>query len=153
MEDLAFEDFLLGQVGHLWLTTGSHCSHDAFEAPIGRVVDDPAALLVFVDGVDSRVEFGVMLEAVLLPEVGYLGDDLLAVWIAGVPLHRRKEAVHDAVDLKAAGIIDSLEGGLAWLSSIRERSVTDAPYSSQVLFVSCLKNSNIEAVADAMRSC
>ena len=109
MEYLAAEDFLIGEVGNFGLAAGSDRGQDAVETPVGGVVDQPAALLVFVYGGDPGVEFGAVLKAVLLPQVGDLGDDLLAVWVAGVPLQGWEEAVHDAVDLKAAGVVDSLQ--------------------------------------------
>ena len=110
VEDFALEGFLVGEMGDFGLAAGSDGGHDAVETAVGGVVDQPAALLVFVYGGDSGVEFGAVFEAVLLPQLGDLGDDLLAVWVAGAPLYGREEAVHDAVDLKAAGIVDSLQG-------------------------------------------
>lgn len=108
--DLALEDFLVGNVRHFRLAASSDGGQDTIVAAVGGVVDNPAVLLVFVDGGDSSVELGAVFEAVVLPELSDLGDDLLAVWVAGAPLQGRKEAVHDAVDLETAGVVDSLQG-------------------------------------------
>lgn len=110
VEDLALEDFLVGYMGHFWLAAGPDGGHDTIVTAVRGVVDDPAALLVFVYGGNSSVELCTVLKAVLLPNLGNLGDNLLAIWIAGGPLQGREETVHDAVDLEAAGVVDSLQG-------------------------------------------
>ena len=109
--DFAFEGFLAGYMGHFRLAAASNSGHNAVEAAIGRVVDYPAVLLVLVNGGDAGVEFSAVLQAVAFPELGYLGDDLLAVWVAGAPADGGVETVHYAVDLKTGCVVDLLEDG------------------------------------------
>lgn len=54
------------------------------------------------------MEFGAGVEVVALPEVADLGEDLLAVGVAGFPLYGGVEAVHEGVDLEAGGGVDFL---------------------------------------------
>ena len=109
----AAEDVLVGEVGEFGGAAGADGGDDAVEAAMGGVVDEPAVLAVFVDGGDAGVEFGAGLQRVLFPELGDLRDDLLAVGVAGAPVQRGEESVHDAVDLEAAGVVDALVGGVS----------------------------------------
>ena len=54
------------------------------------------------------MEFGAGVEVVALPEVADLGEDLLAVGVAGFPFYGGVEAVHKGVDLEAGGGVDFL---------------------------------------------
>ena len=47
--DFAFKGFLAGYMGHFGFAAAADGGHDSVEAAVRRVVDDPAALLVFVD--------------------------------------------------------------------------------------------------------
>ena len=109
--DFAFEGFLAGYMRYLGLAAASNGSHDAIEAAVRRVVDDPAALLVLVNVGDAGVEFGAVLQAIALPELGYLGDNLLAVGVAGGPVDGGVETVHNAVDLETGCVVDLLRDG------------------------------------------
>ena len=111
MVDFAFEGFLAGYMRHFGLAAASNGGHDAVEAAVRGVVDDPAALLVLVHGGDAGVEFGAVLQAVAFPELGYLGDDLLAVGVAGGPVDGGVETIHYAVDLQTRCVVDLLEDG------------------------------------------
>jgi len=52
---------------HLWVATSANRRDDAVETAVGRVIDDPAALLVLVDLLDFGLELGPRVEPVLLP--------------------------------------------------------------------------------------
>ena len=108
MVDFAFEGFLAGYMRYFGLAAASNGGHDAVETAVRRVVDDPAALLVLVNGGDAGVEFGAVLQAVAFPELGYLGDDLLAVGVAGGPVDGGVETIHNAVDLETGCVVDLL---------------------------------------------
>jgi len=54
------------------------------------------------------VEFGFRFEAVPFPELGDLGDDLLAVGVPSAPSDRGMETVHYGVDLETGGVVNSL---------------------------------------------
>ena len=114
----AFEGFLAGYVRHFGLAAAADGGYDAVEAAVGGVVDDPAALLVFVDGGDAGIEFGAGLQAVSFPELGDLGDDLVAVGVAGGPADGGVETVHYAVDLQTGCVVDLL-GRLVSGASLR----------------------------------
>lgn len=105
--DFAFEGFSAGYMGHFGLATAADGGHDAVEAAVRWVVDDPAALLVFIDGGDAGVELGAVLQAVAFPELGYLGDDLMAVGVARGPVNGGMETVHYAVYLETGCVVDS----------------------------------------------
>ena len=109
--DFAFEGFLAGYMGHFWFAATADGGHDSVEAAVRRVVDDPAALLVFIDGRDTGVEFGAVLQAVAFPELGDLGDDLVAVGVAGGPVDRGVKTVHYTVDLETGCVVDLLGDG------------------------------------------
>lgn len=96
---------------HFGITAASNGGHDAVEAAIGRVVDDPAALFVLIYGGDAGIEFGAVLQAVAFPELGYLGDDLLAVGVAGGPANGGVETIHYAMDLETGRVVHLLEDG------------------------------------------
>lgn len=106
--DVALERVQPGQVGHLDVAAGADGGDQAVEAAVGRVVDDPAGLVVLVRLVDPEVEPGLVLEVVPAPELLGLVDDLLAVGISALPLDRGVESVHDGVDLEGRGVVDSL---------------------------------------------
>ena len=59
--DFAFEGFLAGYMRHFGITAASDGGHDAVEAAVRRIVDDPAALLVFEYGGDAGIELGAVL--------------------------------------------------------------------------------------------
>ena len=109
--DFASEGFLAGYMGHFGVTAASNGGHDAVEAAVRRIVDYPAALLVLIDGGDAGVEFGAVLQAVAFPELGYLGDDLLAIGVARAPVDGGVETVHYAVDLETGCVVDLLGDG------------------------------------------
>ncbi len=109
--DFAFEGFLAGDMRHFGIAAASDGGHNAVEAAVRRIVDDPAALLVLRDGGDAGVEFGAVLQAVAFPELGYLGDDLVAVGVAGGPVDGGVETVHYAVDLETGCVVDLLGDG------------------------------------------
>ena len=111
MVDFAFEGFLAGYMRHFGITAASDGREDAIEAAVRGIIDDPAALLVFRDGSDAGVELGAVLQAVAFPELGDLGDDLLAVGVAGGPVDGGVETVHYAVDLETGCVVDLLEDG------------------------------------------
>ena len=113
--DFAFEGFLAGYMRHFGIAAASDGSHDAVEAAVRWVIDDPATLLVFVDGGDAGVEFGAFLQAVAFPELGYLGDDLVAVGVAGGPADGGVEPVHYTMDLQTGCVVDFLGRWLAGL--------------------------------------
>lgn len=93
---------------HLGVATRANGSDDAFEASPGRIVDDPPAELVLVHLVDLDVELGLVLEAVALPELLDLADNLLAVGVAALPPDGRVEAVHQGMDLETGRVVHSL---------------------------------------------
>ena len=111
MVDFAFEGFLAGNVRHFGIAAAADGGHNAIEAAVRGVVDDPAALLVFEYGGDAGVEFGAVLQAVAFPELGYLGDDLVPVGVAGGPVDGGVETVHYAVDLQTGCVVDLLGDG------------------------------------------
>ena len=111
MVDFAFEGFLAGYVRHFGIAAASDGGHYAVEAAVRRVVDDPAALLVFEYGGDAGIEFGAVLQAVAFPQLGYLGDDLVAVRVAGGPVDGGVETVHYTVDLETGCVVDLLGDG------------------------------------------
>ena len=113
--DFAFERFLAGYVGHFGIAAAADGGHDAVEAAVRGVVDYPAALSVFVDGGDAGVELGAVLQAVAFPQLGYLGDDLVAVGVAGGPADGGVETVHYAVDLQTGCVVDLLG---KWLTGL-----------------------------------
>ena len=125
--DFAFEGFLAGYVRDFGVAAASDSGHDAVEAAVRRVIDDPAGLLVLINRGDAGVEFGAGLQAVAFPELGYLGDDLLAVGVAGGPADGGVETVHYAMDLEtgcvvyllgdwlASGLLEEEGGGLVKL--------------------------------------
>ena len=130
--DFAFEGFLAGYMRHFGITAASDCGHDAVEAAVRRVVDDPAALLVLIDRGDAGVEFGAVLQAVAFPKLSYLGDDLLAVGVAGGPADGGVETIHYAVDLETGCVVDLLGDWLAavFIEKVGFGHVTHAPYSA-----------------------
>lgn len=67
---------------HLGIPACAHCGNQALEAAIGRVIDDPAALIVLVRLGDLEVESRLALETVALPQQPELFDDFLAIWVA-----------------------------------------------------------------------
>lgn len=99
MVNLALEFVLSRNMRHLSISTCTNCSNDAFESSQRRVVDDPAAIGVLIDFLDSSIETGFRFERVFLPKLRDLGYDLLAVGIAVVPVDGGVEAVHYRVDL------------------------------------------------------
>ena len=106
--DFASEGLLARYVRHFGFAAAADGGYDAVEAAVGWVVDDPAALLVFVDGGDAGVEFGAGLQAVAFPELGYLGDDLVTVGVAGGPSDGGVETVHYAVNLQTGCVVHLL---------------------------------------------
>lgn len=74
-------------VWHLRVSTGTDRRDDAFKVTIGRVIDDPAALAVFIYLFDPRFEFGPRVESIFLPDAPDLAEDLLPVRIPSVPLN------------------------------------------------------------------
>jgi len=93
---------------HFVVATCAYCGDDAVVAAEGRVIDDPAALVIFVDFLNWRVEVRFGFETIAFPERSYLGDDLLLVGVAACPPDGGVEPVHDAVDLEAGGVVYSL---------------------------------------------
>ncbi|TKW51861.1 hypothetical protein CTA1_1114 [Colletotrichum tanaceti] len=67
------------ELGHLGFTAGADSGDDALKVAIGRVVDDPSALLVLVDLLGGGVELGPGFQAVLFPELLHLAENLLSV--------------------------------------------------------------------------
>jgi len=88
-------------MGDLAVAAGADGGDDAVEGFICTIVDDPAATVVLGDARGLGVEARARVEAVALPELAYLADDLLAVGVAACPADRRVEAVHERVDLEA----------------------------------------------------
>ena len=111
MIDFAFEGFLAGYMRHFGVAAAADGGHDAVEATVGRIVDDPAALLIFEYGGDAGVQFGAVLQAVAFPQLDYLGDDLVAVGVAGGPVDGGVEPVHYTVDLETGCVVDLLGDG------------------------------------------
>ena len=97
-----------GHMRYLRLAASSNRSNYALKSSIGGVIDDPSAVFVFKYPVDLGVELRLCVQAIALPELPDLADDLLAVWISTLPLHRRVESKHERVDLEARGVVDSL---------------------------------------------
>lgn len=106
--DFSFELLLAGDVGHLGVSAGSDGSDDTIKAAVGRVVDNPAAIVVLVDFLNAGVELGALLETIKLPKLGDLADDLPTIGISSTPLHGGMKTVHDAVDLQTRSIIHFL---------------------------------------------
>lgn len=98
--DVALKLFHAWELGHLGFTTGTDSGDDAFEVAIGRVVDDPSALLILVDLFHGCVELGACFKSVFLPKLLYLAQDLLSIGIPAFPLDRGVEAEHHGVNLK-----------------------------------------------------
>ena len=86
-------------LGHFRVAAGADGGNEALEAAIGRVIDDPAALLVLVHLLHLGIEPRPRVQPVLLPDLTHLADDLLAVRIAALPLARGVEPVREGMDL------------------------------------------------------
>lgn len=131
--DLALEVFHAINVRNFWVPAGADGGDDALEPAIRGVVDDPSPTFVLIDVLHRCVEPGAGVQAVALPEVRYLTDDLLAVRVTALPLHRRVKAVHHGMNLQTGGVVDL------------------APDASQVVLRASLKDDHVETVAYAMR--
>ena len=85
-----------------------------------------------------------------MPELADLADDLLAVAVAARPFYRGVEAVHEAVDLEAGGVVDFLCGGLGGVAV--KGSGGDARSRCRRHYLrSGFKDHHVEAMANAMR--
>lgn len=82
------------ELGHDGVAARSNSGNEAVEAAVGRVIDDPALLFVEICFVHFEVEASAFLEAVAVPELADLGDDLVTIGISALPLDGRVEAVH-----------------------------------------------------------
>lgn len=102
----AFELLLAGDVGGFGVAAGSDGGDYAVEAAVGWVVDNPAALIVLIYLFHLCIECCLLVEMVLLPHLGDLVDNLLAVGVAAAPVDGGEEAVHERVDLEARGVVD-----------------------------------------------
>jgi len=77
------------------------------------MVDDPPSSLVFVHLDDRNAEFGLVFEAIAVPELGDLAYDLLTVGVAFAPFHRWMKAVQEAMNLEARRVVHFLSESLA----------------------------------------
>ncbi len=84
MIDLSLEILLAGDMSHLRGPACSDSSDNAVESSIRGVVDNPATLLVLVDLFHSSVELCPFVEAVPVPELTDLFDNLVLFGIATV---------------------------------------------------------------------
>lgn len=98
-------------MGYYWVPTGSNGSNDPFESSVLGVIDNPAAVLVFIHLVDLGIELRLAIQAIPFPELLYLTDNLLPVWISALPFDGGMEPVGKRVDLKAGGVVDPLSPG------------------------------------------
>lgn len=76
------------------LATRSNSYDEAVKAALGGVVDNPAALLITIDGFYFLVEPGLVFEVVATPELLDLAEDLVAVGVALFPADAGVEAIH-----------------------------------------------------------
>jgi hypothetical protein len=83
--------------------------YDAVKSAVSSVVDDPSPLFVLVNLLDLGVELCASVEPIPLPQLSNLPEDLLAIWVAPFPLHRRMEPVHERVNLQAGRVVDFLQ--------------------------------------------
>lgn len=81
-------------LGHLGITTSSNGGDDTSKPSKRGIVDNPFALIILVNLLNLGVESSPLLEAVALPKLSDLAEDLLAIGIAAVPLDGGMEAVH-----------------------------------------------------------
>lgn len=98
---MTLEVFQAWELGHLGLAAGTDCGDNTLEVAIGGVIYDPASLFVLVDLLNGGIEPGPGFQAVFLPDLFDLTEDLLPVGVAALPLDGRVEAEHHGVDLKA----------------------------------------------------
>ena len=88
-----------GDMGNFRIAARPDRRDDTVKTTIGRVVDNPAPFIILIHFFDPSVKFSLRFEAIALPELGDLGDDLFTVGVAAAPLHAGVEAVHYGVDL------------------------------------------------------
>ena len=58
-------------MGYYWVPTGSNGSNDPFESSVLGVIDNPAAVLVFIHLVDLGIELRLAIQAIPFPAVSY----------------------------------------------------------------------------------
>lgn len=73
-------------VWHLGSTTGSNSTNNTTKTAEGHIVDDPSTQLVLEDPINLDVEASSLFEAVALPELPDLTEDLLLVRVSTIPL-------------------------------------------------------------------
>lgn len=98
---LALEAVHAVHARHLGITTGADGGDEAVEAAIRGVIDDPPAAVVLGRPVDLEVEARLAVEAVELPQVADLAEDLGLVGVVTLPANGRVETVHCRVQLEA----------------------------------------------------
>lgn len=108
MDNLAFEIFRARDVGHFRLATGTDGGNDALEAAVGRVVNDPSALVILIYFFDFKVESCTLVKLVELPEMANLLDNLRLVRVSLLPVDGWMEAIHEGVNLKSRGAVHAL---------------------------------------------
>ena len=119
---------------HFGVAASTDCSNHTIKTAVRGIVDDPAAHLIFVDFLHGRIEFGLLLQAVALPELLDLGDDCFAVWVAIIPPHARMEAIHETVDLQTGSVVHF------------------GPDAAHTVAAPSLKDLDVKSMADAVRS-
>ena len=93
MYDGTFERILVGKVSDFGRSACPDGGKDTVEAAIRRVVDDPARLFVFVDLGDSGIELSLVFQAIPMPELTDLIDDLVLLRVPLVPPDGGMESV------------------------------------------------------------
>lgn len=103
MQELDFDVSLT-----LRLSACAHSRDETVKSAVGRIIEYPAAVLILVHLVDLGLELCLALEAIFLPQLSDLTEDLLPVWITPIPLDAWMKPVHHGVDLEARSVVDPL---------------------------------------------
>lgn len=76
MIDLTLERINTFKLGLGRVTASPYGSNDAIEPAVGGIINDPSSLFILVGSVDLKMELGALLEAVRLPQLADLFQNL-----------------------------------------------------------------------------
>lgn len=96
-------------VWHFGVAAGTSCRNQAVKPTKRRVIiDNPSRLIVLLEALDFDAKLGLLVQAVVFPQLLNLLYNFLASGIAALPFDSGMKAVHEGVDLEARCFIDPL---------------------------------------------
>ena len=106
MQNLAAERFLIRQWDHVRLAARTDRDNEAIKRLRRISIDDPPTGLVPIHFGDTRLEPCIFAQAVRVPDLALLSENVVTTGVNGAVKNERVEAVHDRTGLQVACRVD-----------------------------------------------